>query len=562
MRRSWIRSGAWLAWALAAAPAGAEVTTDGSFGAAAVIAPVGSEYQILDDYGRYSGDNLFHSFGLFSVEAGRTGSFSAEHGAPMRIIARVTGGSPSLIDGTLRTVGGAVGADLFLLNPSGVTFGPTSRLDVQGSLHLSTAERLRFANDPGSDFDTTSAAPDPPLSVESPSAFGFLGTGALGEIRFVQVGRTFSLPAGETFSAVGGAVSLIGTNRTAIVVPSGRVQLAAVDRAVDVPIDDLSGLTGEALAGAVSAESPPIRLERGFNVDVSAPAESTASSGRIVIRGGSLEIDASTLTAVHRSTSEDAAGPAIDVEMVRGVDLRSRGRLTTRSSNQGRSGGTAVVADQAHFDGLGSGVESLSRGIGEGGPISIRVNALLLTNGGRVFSGSEAAGPGGRIEIVTTNLDATEGGQILSLASSSGAGGDILIQADRVFVSNQSDASNPAAIASVVAPGAGGEGGDLTLETRELEVVEGGGVTTRTEGAGPGGDLAILGADRVVLQGVDASGARAALTASTRAGIDGIRRLAERHARTSSRCSTAVRSRPIPREPATPGRSRSTPPSA
>jgi filamentous hemagglutinin family protein len=530
MRRSRIRRGAWLAWALAAAPAGAEVTTDGSFGAAAPIAPVGTEYQILDDYGRYSGRNLFHSFGLFGVEGGRTASFSAENfdpalGPPLRIIARVTGGSPSLIDGTLRTVGGAIGADLFLLNPSGVTFGPTSRLDVQGSLHLSTAPRLRFENDPTSEyaFDATSAAPDPPLSIEHPSAFGFLGTGALGEIRFVQVGRTFSLPAGETFSAVGGAVSLIGTNRTAISVPSGRIQLASVDGQVDVPVEDLGGLTGEELAGGVSADSSPIRLERGFNLDVSASPLTTASSGRVVIRGGSLVIDGSSISAVHRSASEDAAGPAVDIEVVRGVEIRSGGFMQTRSSNPGDSGGIAVVADRLLVDGAVSRIESVSRGGGSGGPISLHVNELVLANGGRLFTSNEAEGLGGRIEIETNDLDATEGGKILSWASGSGPGGDIVIRADRVFVSNQSNAAEPATIASVALLGASesAKGGDVTLEAREIEVVEGGSVTTRTAGDARGGDLAIVDADRVVLRGTDASGERAAVNAFTTLGSTG-----------------------------------------
>jgi filamentous hemagglutinin family protein len=520
MRPDRIRVGAWLAWSLAAAPAGAEVTTDTSFGAETVIAPVANEYQILDDYGRYSGSNLFHSFGLFGVEAPMTASFSAEHGTPARIIARVTGGSPSLIHGTLRTVGGAVGADLYLLNPAGVTFGPTARLDVQGSLHLSTAGRLSFENDPGADFVTTSSAPDPPLSIQNPSAFGFLGDAPVGEIIFNRVAGTFSLRPGETFSAVGGAIVLTGANRTALLVPSGRIQLAAVDGEAEVPVDDVGALSGDALAAAASPESVPIQLLRGFNLDVSAPVLSTAPAGRVVIRGGNLVVDASTINAVHRSDS-DAAQPAIDVETVRGVDLRSGGLFTTRSQNLGRSGGTTVRAGQLRIDGAGTGIESLARGAGEGGPTFLEVNDLVLTNGGRIFGQSEGDGAGGRIEILADLIDATSGGQILSFANGNGAGGDITIRADRVFVSNLSDAVNPSAITSVVSPGAAGEGGDLTLVVRELEVAHGGGVTTRTEGAGAGGDLTIQEAERVVLHGMDASARRAALTASTTLGSTG-----------------------------------------
>lgn len=513
--------GAWLAWLLAAAPAGAEITTDGSLGPTLSLTPVNHEYLIGDSLGRYSegGANLFHSFGLFNVELGQTASFSADGGTPARIIARVTQGSPSLIEGRLRTLGGAAGADLYLLNPSGVTFGRDADLDVQGSFHVSTAERLRFAA--GADFDATSTAPDPPLSVAAPVAFGFLGAATPGLVRFNQ-SSGLDLPAGETFSVAAGAVSMTGSNLIAIRVPSGRIQLAAVDRAADVPIDDLSTLTGAALAAAVSPDDvPDITLEQGFDLDVSAPAGGTAPAGRVVIRGGSLVIDDSQILAVHRSLVENAAAPAIDVETARSVEIRAGGLLSTRSSGGGRSGGTAIVTERARFDGAGSGIESQARGSGEGGPVSLTASELVLVNGGRIFGESQGAGPGARIEIRAENLEASAGGQILSIASAAGAGGALTIWADRVFVSNEADAANPAAITSLVGSAAAGEGGDLTLFARELEIVSGGGVTTRTEGTGAGGDLAIRGAERVLLRGMDTAGRRAALTASTLPGSTG-----------------------------------------
>ena len=61
-----------------------------------------------------------------------------------QILSQVTGGSPSSIDGTIRSQ--IPGAHLYLLNPSGVMFGPNTSLDVSGSFHVSTADYLWLAD--------------------------------------------------------------------------------------------------------------------------------------------------------------------------------------------------------------------------------------------------------------------------------------------------------------------------------------------------------------------------------------------------------------------------------
>ena len=61
----------------------------------------------------------------------------------MNILSRVTGGQQSVIEG--RRLSTIPGANLYLLNPSGVLFGPNTSLDVSGSFHVSTADYLRLA---------------------------------------------------------------------------------------------------------------------------------------------------------------------------------------------------------------------------------------------------------------------------------------------------------------------------------------------------------------------------------------------------------------------------------
>src|SRR3989442_8077277 len=89
--------------------------------------PGGKEFQIQG--GTPSGTNLFHSFGRFTVGAGDTARFINTTGPTTNIVGRVTGGALSNILGTIDTLN-FPGANLFLINPAGMIFGATAKLNV------------------------------------------------------------------------------------------------------------------------------------------------------------------------------------------------------------------------------------------------------------------------------------------------------------------------------------------------------------------------------------------------------------------------------------------------
>src|SRR6516165_7056144 len=108
-----------------------EVTLDGSLGPRGVVGGGSvngnpTTYLISDNLGTRAGNNLFHSFGAFNIGTGESATFTGPAGI-QNVIGRVTGGTPSSIDGTIRST--IDGANLFLLNPSGVLFGPNAGLD-------------------------------------------------------------------------------------------------------------------------------------------------------------------------------------------------------------------------------------------------------------------------------------------------------------------------------------------------------------------------------------------------------------------------------------------------
>ncbi len=197
-------------------PALAQVTTtitpDGSLGTA--IHRNGSVFTI--DGGTVRGPNLFHSFDRFDVGTDDIANFTGPD-AVANILGRVTGGQLSMIDGTLQS--DIAGADLFLLNPSGIMFGPNARLDIDGAFYVSTADVLELGDEGRFVANRSESSA---LSVATPSAFGFLGTGGGG---LAVDGSALGVPEREMMSLIGGDIEIRGGTLAA---PSGRVNLVSI----------------------------------------------------------------------------------------------------------------------------------------------------------------------------------------------------------------------------------------------------------------------------------------------------------------------------------------------
>ena len=207
------------------------ITPDGTM--STVITQQGSVFNITGGTRPDQGPNLFHSFGQFDVGTSDTAHFVGQPGID-NIIGRVTGGSESLIDGRLQS-----DASLFLLNPSGLMFGPNATLDVNGSFHASTADVLRFAD--GATF-SAHLNEKSTLTVATPAAFGFLSENPAG---IAIKGSVLEVPEDETMSVVGGDIQIVGGTLKA---PGGRVHLASLaspGEVIPAPADQSPGLTVE-----------------------------------------------------------------------------------------------------------------------------------------------------------------------------------------------------------------------------------------------------------------------------------------------------------------------------
>src|SRR5690349_16441780 len=265
-----------LAALLAAGPVPAQIVTDGSLGSAGHIGRKeslpGPNVKIGAELGSRRGNNLFHSFEKFGIATGQTATFTGP-GSIKNVISRVTGGGASTIDGTLRSTVGQ--ADLYFLNPAGVLFGPNARLDLPGSLHVSTAHELRFAD--GARFsaiDTVGSG----LTVAPPEAFGFLDR----PVDRITVDQSqLRLASGRTLSLVGGNLDLV--HGAYLAAASGTINLAAVASAGQVRVSD---------SAVDTPRQGAIRVADQVLVDVSGNG-----GGTIRIRGGVLDVQNSLVFA-------------------------------------------------------------------------------------------------------------------------------------------------------------------------------------------------------------------------------------------------------------------------
>ena len=112
--------------------------------------------------GSQVGANQFHSFRDLGIPTNNTVHFDNAL-TTTNIIGRVTGSNISNIDGIVKANGNA---NLYVINPNGIVFGPNAKLEIGGSFGASTANSLKFSD--GSEFSATNPQAPPLLNVNVP----------------------------------------------------------------------------------------------------------------------------------------------------------------------------------------------------------------------------------------------------------------------------------------------------------------------------------------------------------------------------------------------------------
>jgi filamentous hemagglutinin family protein len=428
----------------------AQVVPDQTLSSPSLVNASGSTATI--NGGTTAGTNLFHSFSQFSVPSGATAFFNNDL-ATNNIITRVTGDSFSLINGTIRANGVA---NLFLINPNGILFGPNASLNIGGSFVASTANNITFAD--GFQYSATNPQAVPLLAVNVPVGLQY------GKVAqpIIAIGSSLSVKSGKTLALVGGDVSLDGTTLRS---PSGRI--------------DLGGALDAGVIGLTFTKNIP-----------------SLNFSRDVVRSNISLID-STL----RVAASGGGNIAISAQ---NIDISDSLLVAGLSSGTGNKGGNITLSASDQITVATSSLYNFVFGgtTGNGGDIEVTAKSLSLSDGTQIRTGLSGKGSGGDINIVSDSLSLIKGAQLRTDNFGIGSAGNINVLAlDTIAIDSADGQGSSSAFISNVDKDAQGNGGDVSVFTKSLFLTNDATITSITFGSGNAGNLTVTARDSVSLNG-------------------------------------------------------------
>ncbi|MEH1937965.1 MAG: filamentous hemagglutinin N-terminal domain-containing protein [Nostoc sp.] len=486
----------------------AQIKEDGTLGTnSSIVTPklINGQYTDQIDGGAIHGTNLFHSFEQFSVLTRNTAYFNNAANID-NVIARITGKSISNIDGTLRANGTA---NLFLINPNGIIFGPNASLNIGGSLVASTASSLNFAD--GTKFSATDPQTTPLLTVSVPVGLQFGATpGTIrnqsqaspgGAINGLEAPVGLQVQPDKTLALVGGDLVLEGGNLTA---KGGRIELGSValnslvkmkqtDQGWDLGYESVNNFQDIQLISRTGIPSyVDVSGEGGGNVLV---------QGRDVLLTGSSEILANSLngqlaanlTVTASDTVKLIGGEPLTVGTLGGGGA---GNLTINARKLIVSNGAQVLLDTSVSNSVGQLTVNASDSVELIGGVSFTtpssLNISFLPSG--LFSATYDVGNAGNITINTPRLSIREGAQVSTESSrllllpenqsiaAMGQAGNLTVNASSILLEKGTLTSNSDS----------GLGGNIMLQVRDLLLMRHNSqISTNAGGDKTGGNITI-----------------------------------------------------------------------
>jgi len=244
-------------------------------------------------------------------------------------------------------------------------------------------------------------------------------------------------------------------------------------------------------------------------------------------KAGDIALDTKRLTmrdgaAIFNPTLATGDGGDVTIRATESVEINASGLFTT-TFNSGTAGSIAIETGQLSVTD-GALVSPLTFGAGNSGNLIVRASDSVILARDRsdsplntgLATNSVGTGRGGNIEINTRSLRLEAGARITSSSGvqvrervipEGGPGGNITVNAkDSVELIGSGGGSIPFLSAILAGTLGSGKGGDVTLNTRQLILRDGGSIEASTLGPGQGGNVTVTASESVEIAGTTRQG--------------------------------------------------------
>jgi filamentous hemagglutinin family protein len=498
--------------------ANAQVTSDGTTNT--IVNQSGDNFNILN--GIDKGNNLFHSFSNFSVPTGGSANFDLTNTPNITtIFSRVTGGNISNIDGLIQTLNSNNPVSLFLMNPAGIVFGQNASLNIGGSFVGTTANSIKFAD--GTEFSAVNPTDKPLLTMSvpiglqmgnNPTLITVQGTGhaltagnSLVPITPNPSASELRVKPGKTLALVGGNLNLTGATLNA---PQGRVELGSLSGVGIVSLNPIS--EGYQLGYESGQSFADINLTQKSLLTMGAlPSLGALNAGSVQLQGKHIQISDGSI--IFSENLGNVAGGEIFLQASEGIDISgttANAQIRSGIRAEGLSNGTGspihIITPHLTLS-QGAGVNINAFGSAASGDIQIDAGTVELsgfspinpTGVTALTTSSRTAKSAGNLSINSNNLIVSAGAAISSVTFAAGSTGKVNIRSKNTTVTGD----NPAGLYSNISAITYGTGNvqTLTLGTNQLQLINGGVVSTTSFLIGQAGNVNINATESILIDG-------------------------------------------------------------
>jgi filamentous hemagglutinin family protein len=383
--------------------------------------------------GTTAGSNLFHSFNQFNLDANQVADFLSQPDIA-NILGRINGGDPSVINGLIQVSDS--NANLLLMNPAGILFGPDAQLNLPADFTATTATGIGFGHGLNHNNWFSATGPnDYTTLVGNPNQFvfdaGMINGGSQGAFQWGSVANLGDLTvnSGHTLSLIGGTVLNTGQlsapegQVTLMAVPQGdRVHLSQAGMILQLDVQPLGSLSTHPLTASTFSplSLPELLTISGFGHATDLTID---PNGNALLTGSGLEIDGASGTTVVTGQIGAASG-TIDIlgQQVGlfGATIEASGsELGPNSNHRNNSHNGGQIRIGGEFQGQDSlpqawvtvvdgesTIVANGVGTGDGGRIIVWAEDTAKVHGSLSATGGLWSGDGGLIETSgKRNLD-------------------------------------------------------------------------------------------------------------------------------------------------------------